>query len=467
LWSEDFNGLPLGPNVEEPVAGTNVWTATPPAGWTVDNTGVPGANNPPSNNGVREWIGWTFADRNWWSQTAGDQQRSDFNLAAGTVMIADPDEWDDAPHPDSSSSGWYNTLMTTPPVPLNGAAAGTVGLLFDSSWRDECCDEGNGSNNQTARISVSYDGGPAIEVLRWESNPASPFFKNDATNESVFVELNNPAGAGEMSLTLSLTQAGNDWWWAVDNLNVFTGSPFLSLDVDTATGEMILSAGIRTEDIVSYEISSPNDSLTPDTWVLTNLEASKVDAVTDPSGATPGAGNDPGETWETLSAEEDFLWEAFLLGSSVFDSSRTQSIGYGYDRVEDSRDLVMRFLTVDGTIVSADVNYFASPRVPGDMDGDGDVDFDDIDAFTLGLSDSSAYLAAYGLPASVRGDMDGDGDQDFDDIAGFVISLGGELGRNPLAAPEPSTFALTVAGCLMAVFGGRCLEERSHRSRQL
>jgi hypothetical protein len=59
----------------------------------------------------------------------------------------------------------------------------------------------------------------------------------------------------------------------------------------------------------------------------------------------------------------------------------------------------------------------------GDMDFDGDVDFDDIDDFVLGLNDPAAYEALYGVPPATNGDMDGDGDQDFDDIAGFVAAL--------------------------------------------
>ena len=43
LFEEDFEGLVLGPNVDESLAGDEVWTKTPPAGWTIDDSGVPGA----------------------------------------------------------------------------------------------------------------------------------------------------------------------------------------------------------------------------------------------------------------------------------------------------------------------------------------------------------------------------------------------------------------------------------------
>ena len=64
LFSQNFNSLPLGPKVDETLAGTNVWTDVPPAGWSIDNSGVP-------NGGVTEWSGWAFTDRNWWTSAAG------------------------------------------------------------------------------------------------------------------------------------------------------------------------------------------------------------------------------------------------------------------------------------------------------------------------------------------------------------------------------------------------------------
>ena len=66
-----------------------------------------------------------------------------------------------------------------------------------------------------------------------------------------------------------------------------------------------------------------------------------------------------------------------------------------------------------------------STGVKGDMDCDGDVDFDDINDFVLGLNSPADYESMYGIPPSVKGDIDMDGDQDFDDISGFVGILSG------------------------------------------
>ena len=206
--------MSLGPNVDEGLAGDNVWTKTSPAGWSIDDSGVPGVGT--ADDGVTEWAGWSFADRDWWVNTAGDQNRSQFTNANGVVAVADPDEWDDQAHADSAANGWYNTFLSTPAISLAGVQADTATLTFDSSWRPEF----DSNYHQSANITVSYDGGPASEVLLWLSDSGSPDFKSAATNETVNVVLNNPAGASSMVITYGLFDAGNDWWWAVDNLEV-------------------------------------------------------------------------------------------------------------------------------------------------------------------------------------------------------------------------------------------------------
>ena len=162
LLAEDFEGLPLGPNVEEALAGAAVWTDTPPAGWTVDRSGVPGIGDR-ATDGVTEWAGWSFTKKDWWVQTAGDQRRSEFTLGKGTVAVTDPDEWDDAGHPAGSVVGWYKTFMSTAPIDLSSTKPGTAKLKFDSSWRPEY----DGDYHQTGNLTVSFDGaapGRAVSV---------------------------------------------------------------------------------------------------------------------------------------------------------------------------------------------------------------------------------------------------------------------------------------------------------------
>ncbi|MCP4640694.1 MAG: hypothetical protein GY851_09690, partial [bacterium] len=41
-----------------------------------------------------------------------------------------------------------------------------------------------------------------------------------ATNEAVAVGITVPEGAQNMVVTFGLYDAGNDWWWAIDNVDV-------------------------------------------------------------------------------------------------------------------------------------------------------------------------------------------------------------------------------------------------------
>ena len=156
LFEENFDGLPLLDSIEEPNAGTSVWTNIPPPGWNIDNSqlfkGFFDPDPPPDDFlmwlGRSEWKGWAFATIGWWP-TVDNQRRSEFTKGMGTVAIADPDEWDDSGNP-VRSGGKFNSFLNTPEISLNGIPANTVLLKFDSSWRPECCDDGDQTNNQTA-----------------------------------------------------------------------------------------------------------------------------------------------------------------------------------------------------------------------------------------------------------------------------------------------------------------------------
>ena len=255
IFFENFNSLPLNAKVDE--AGGSLseeellqaWTNRPPAGWLVDNSQFPATiisdENPDADgdgfadgDGRTEWAGWSFAKKDFWL-TADQQNRQLFTLATGTVAIADPDEWDDSSHFKSL----FNSFLKTPSISLVGIAAGKAFLKFDSSWRPEALDDvspadsttgfpgdysnpesAKATNNQTAIITVSFDGGAPVQVLKWDSVDGSPTFHPDSENESVLVQLNNPAGAKNMVINFGMVNAANDWWWAIDNIAVSAGA---------------------------------------------------------------------------------------------------------------------------------------------------------------------------------------------------------------------------------------------------
>ncbi|MGL4512355.1 MAG: lysyl oxidase family protein [Lacipirellulaceae bacterium] len=397
LFSENFDGLPLRPNLNETLANPLAWTDTPPAGWVVNDSGVRTVGIP--SRGVKEWEGWTFANKAWWSAAAIDQGRGQFSLGSGTVAVADPDEWEDRGAPVNGASGlpalgYYNAWMRTPSISLASAAPSSAKLSFASSWRDECCDDGTArTNNQTALVRASYNGGATFqEVLRWESNSTSPFFKDDATNERVTINLANPAGASGVLLEFGLVNAGNDWWWAIDDLQVFAPS---TLSIDVATGDARILGGAN---LTGYQISSPSGALNPNGWRAANLDSQNFgsplptsadfnnDGVVNAADYTVwrdadrsapdyaawaaqyGRSVSAGGSWETLIASDNQLLEFFLDGQSSF---TTASIGAAFDAGSTSRDLRFVYSDATGQEVEGVVAYVtgAPPRTVPEPSG--------------------------------------------------------------------------------------------------
>lgn len=281
VFFENFDGLALGPNTEEGIltgsggAQTNVWTADFPAGWTRDFS-LPGV-------GVLEWQGWHVADGRWWSLACGDQNRSNFvtpaenGLSRGGAAIADADEWDDfdANGLDPSGQGTFDAFMTTPAFSLVGVTANTMEMSFFSSWRDEA--------PQVATLEVSFDGGSWQEVFRWTGDSLDPNFKNDAENEIFTVAVNNPSGAASAQFRFGLSEAGNNWWWAVDSIQVSAlktgtatvapGYSFISGSTFNATGRPTVTIG-EAAGATSYQVVVAKDAAFSDVRLTANSNAS-------------------------------------------------------------------------------------------------------------------------------------------------------------------------------------------------
>ena len=269
FFSEDFEGVTLMPNVDEGTPGEfqEAWSREGPEGWVIDTSGVPGVDSPdedgdglPDNDGVTEWAGWTFASKDFWFSADG-QRRAEFTLSEGTVLVADPDEWDDKGHADSAANGWYETWVDLPTISLEGTDENAAILKFDSSWRPEF----DSNYRQSGEITVSFDGGDPQQVLLWLSDSSSPFFKDDnSTNETIVIPLFNPAGASEIDVRIRMFDAGNDWWWAIDNVELLrANTPLISTDLPV--GKIEEAAGPLPGDPLPLE----RFAFDPSTRVLT------------------------------------------------------------------------------------------------------------------------------------------------------------------------------------------------------
>ena len=117
-------------SIEEEVKGKSVWTNTPPDGWEITNEN-------PDDLGMPEWRTWAIVNLEWWTQTAGDQERSQFTMKGkdgkgiGNGAVSDPDEWDDWEvngDPDGVSA--WNGHLITPSIKIKGAAGEFTRVVF-------------------------------------------------------------------------------------------------------------------------------------------------------------------------------------------------------------------------------------------------------------------------------------------------------------------------------------------------
>ena len=231
LFEEDFESVPLEASIMEQIKDKDVWSGTPPEGWEITNEN-------PDDLGMPEWRTWAIVDLEWWTRTAEDQRRSEFTgvhndgKGVGKGAVSDPDEWDDwEGNGDPDAQSRWNGHLITPPIKIKGAAEGSLVLTLDSSWRPE--------DTQNGEITVSFDGGAEERILFFQSVGIDagahtlvtiPTLKlkeekiNDGEqiNETLEIPIDNPANAAEMVISFGVIDAQNDWWWAIDNIQLIS-----------------------------------------------------------------------------------------------------------------------------------------------------------------------------------------------------------------------------------------------------
>jgi hypothetical protein len=212
LFHEDFESLELQPFVSTSETGGDGtdWTNVPPVGWARDNGTTPDFGPP-------EFFGFTIMDWSSWIATEMNQERSMFTRGVGALMVSDADAYDDmGPNGviNNLPANSYNVLMTTPAISLANVQADTAVLNFDSSFRPY--------DQMTATVEVSFDGGENFQNLLSMNSANVPGGDSslERVDEAISIPLNNPAGAADMLIRFGMSNADNDWWWAVDNIDV-------------------------------------------------------------------------------------------------------------------------------------------------------------------------------------------------------------------------------------------------------
>ena len=231
LFEEDFEDVTLESSIMEQVKDNKVWSGTPPEGWEITKEN-------PKDLGMPEWRTWAIVDLEWWTRTAEDQRRSEFTgvhndgKGIGNGAVSDPDEWDDWDgNGDPDAISRWNGHLITPPIKIKGAAAKSLVLTVDSSWRPE--------DTQNGEITVSFDGGKEERILFFQSvgidagahtlvtiptlgEDEEKINDGEQINETLEIPIDNPDNATEMVISFGVIDAQNDWWWAIDNIQLIS-----------------------------------------------------------------------------------------------------------------------------------------------------------------------------------------------------------------------------------------------------
>ena len=215
---DDFEGLTLVPFVldySNPffLDGTD-YTKAFPAGWVLDNSGnlYDNTNMPP------EFDGWSLIDVSSWIGHAGIQAGRNRALFGSTdrnvALVADPDEADDGGNTNLGATDFNSYIIRT--YDISAADNATLSISFDYDFVTE--------DSQTGVVDVSFDGGATWEnILTIGPIVSSTVFSTTLGEQSTFVagtDFTADLAATEMVVRWGCITAGNDWWFAVDNVSL-------------------------------------------------------------------------------------------------------------------------------------------------------------------------------------------------------------------------------------------------------
>lgn len=192
-------------------------------GWTRDDSGMPYQveDLPADHSGELAFEGGNAMDVESWISEQGNQAGRADGVGAlsypdvrNTALVFDPDAWDDF---NGAASSDYNSYLISPAVTVTGLASVTVEL--DYQFVTEVTQRGT--------VEVSFDDGATWSVMLLDLDSAN--FDNGTNLSGVDAQfpVAVPGSATEMKIRIGCTLAGNNWWYAVDNIEVLDGTTSL------------------------------------------------------------------------------------------------------------------------------------------------------------------------------------------------------------------------------------------------
>lgn len=355
VYGESFDRLAstLGPAVDENTSLLG-FTHEPPQDWTVTNAeGMP--------QGTEEWQGWSFATMEFWTAADG-QNRADFTRSHGVFAIADGDEWDDTGSP--AGRGTFDSTLTTPVIPVTAGEA--YELVFDSHYLQE--------DPQRSSVTVVYTDADGAEVSRKVLLDYGPDGADNsgqhAANREIAKNVTVPAHVTGARFEFRYYDAGNNWYWAVDNVRL-AHLPFGGLEI---AGGAAAPDSVKVGEPASFDVT------------LSNRGGEALEAVVD-AAVTSGPAT-VGNTPKTVTVP---------AGGSVVVSFPIAAGNTG--GVAELQATVRRNGETVGTVTSALTVVAPQPDDPDDTPGDPDdtPGDEDPDARAPGLTVAPGQVARGGV----------------------------------------------------------------------
>lgn len=234
LLNEDFESLSL-------ISGDPSYTDIIP-GWTRDNSKMGSVSSNHAYNGG------SVMDISQWIKQQGVQagRNTTGGLQGNNALIFDPDAW-----ADSASGGTFDSYWSTV-IDLTGYDLNTINITFGY----EFCPEGA----QHGLVEVSFDGGSNWKrLLDLDSSQISTL--QGGTKSYTAVKDFTPTSSS-MTLRFGLIDAGNNWWFGVDDIQVLAtpaGPTITSFTANPTTGnpplivDFIAKANDKDGSIASYQ----------------------------------------------------------------------------------------------------------------------------------------------------------------------------------------------------------------------
>ena len=516
---DDFEGLTL-----------EDWTF-----WSVASGGLYTRDIRTTTDPSREWVVTTFGDMTLqssstpvyvggavyqtevWDQQQGDQGR----FSQGTIEQSttneclgwDPDGFYDFDDDTQNNDGTGFNSYATRTYDLTGES-GDITIEFDYEYRQEDTQRGQGQYSQ--------DGGAT-----W-TNMFDHFLDTNggdtaggAYQSGQDVQVTFAKTSDTLMVRFGVIEAGNDWWMAVDNVEVsvtsgyndledFEGLESQLLDVDgnppaapdtTVWTNNIPNWTIDNSQMPAYTpadeyngwtamdadawsdqagqgrtnfqfianntvLVADNDQFEDEAFEITDLDMDGDPPLPDPNFFGYISRKYDMCEFNNATVQITFNWETRAeqvqesLAEVSFDNGNTWQEIFRHDENNNGGGgvefgqavvsvgansgaytaaltspantdcMILRFAALDGSnnwwFAVDDVLVEADPQAAqtGDANGDGIVDFGDIEPFVEGLFDVEAWKANYpGLDPNCRLDINGDGNVDFGDIEPFVDLL--------------------------------------------